>query len=462
MACAALCLTAMAACVDRPAGNAPAATVPPSLAERVAAVMSPLVEAHEFSGAVVLARGTEVVLAAGYGLANHDAGVAFTPDTPSDGASLAKTFTAAAVRWLAHEGRVALDADLRTYLPAYPHAGVTVRHAIGHSNGLPDSYEFFDAHFPAGAVRTTDGMLDVVARVAPRPAFTPGTRFEYSSLGYDVAARVVERVTGVSFERVLQDRFFSRLGMSASFVRPARLTDWVGVRTLGYRWTDGGWRVFDVYDGEGFAGGSNLYLSAHDVSRWARAFATGTALPAGVMAEGNTWTTVSGRTTPLTGLNWYCDAARERCYYTGDLNAFYSFAYWDRVRGESVAFVSNSALPMWRRPALSRALVDVLAGRDAPVEMSPPAGFERFAPETRGMTAGVYAVDGLGTVTLRHDGERLVFRVDDGLELAAFPVAPDVFYVPGADYWLAFSAGRPPRTIHVRSALVRGDGRRVP
>lgn len=83
-----------------------------ALADRVDAAIAPLVARHEFSGAVVLARGGRVVYQRGFGLANHAAALAFTPDTPADGGSLAKTFTAAGVWWLAHEGRIDADAPV--------------------------------------------------------------------------------------------------------------------------------------------------------------------------------------------------------------------------------------------------------------------------------------------------------------------------------------------------------------
>ena len=181
---AALCL---AGCAGVPEGAA--------LQAGVDALLAPRVAANEFSGAVVLMRDGRTVYARGFGLANREAGLAFTPDTASDGGSLAKTFTAAALAGLAHEGRVDFHAPVVRFLPGYPHAATTLRQLVAHSNGLPPYYEFFDPHFPPGAVRTTAAMLEVVARVEPVPRFAPGTRFEYSNLGYDAAALVIEPVS---------------------------------------------------------------------------------------------------------------------------------------------------------------------------------------------------------------------------------------------------------------------------
>lgn len=423
----------------------------PALEARVDGLLAPLVAANEFRGAVVLVRGGEVVYARGFGRANDDAGVPFTPDTPSDGGSMAKTFTAAAVQWLAHEGRLDLDAPVRTLLPGFPHAGTTPRHLLAHSCGLPPYYEFFDPHFAAGDVRTTAALLGVVARHAPEPAFVPGTRFEYCNLGYDVLAALVERASGQRYQELLAERFFTRLGLRSTFARPARFADWPGVRTIGYRWRDGAWQPFDAYDGEAFLGASNLWFSARDLARWAMANADGTALPAPVFADGQQRITIDGQPSPITGLSWYTDAAGERGYYTGSLNAFHAFAWWDRERGEAVAFVSSGALSAWRTVTLQRDLVDALAGR--PPRVDPPAAALRLDRSTRATVAGDYDAARLGTIVVEVAGGRLRLR-SGGLWFDAFQVAPDVLYVPGPDWWLRFAPGAPPAAMHVRSMFV--------
>lgn len=430
------------------------------LVARVDALVEPLVSANEFSGAIVMTRSGSVVYRRGFGMANHEAGIEFTPDTPCDGGSMAKTLTAAVIWELAEEGRVELDAQVTRYLPEYPHEETTVRHLISHSNGLPPYYEFFDPFFASDEVRTTGAMLRVVGREAPRPSFPPGSRFEYSNFGFDVAALLMERVTGRSYEEVLRETYFDRLGMTRTFARPARFSDWPGVRTRGYRWKDGAWEPFDAYDMEAFLGASNLQFTASDLARWASANAAGTALPADVFAAGQKRSRIDGRPSPITGLSWYCDDGGVKCYYTGSLNAFHAFAYWDRGRNESVAFVSNSSIPPWRVISLQRSLVDVLAGR-AP-STGDPERFEMIARDARSALAGVYEVDDLGTIRVKETSSGLSILINDGLEFDAFHVAPDVFYVPGPDYWIAFRDGQPPSAMHVRSMFVDTIGRRVP
>lgn len=430
-----------------------------SLQSRTDALIAPLVAANEFSGAVVLTRRGEVVYQRGFGIANHAAGAAFTPDTPADGASLAKTFTAAGLWWLVHEGRIEIDAPVTRYLPDFPHAQTTVRQLIAHSNGLPPYYEFFDPYLAKDEVRTTQALLRVVAQRAPAPSFPPGSRFEYSNLGFDAAGLLIERASGLGYEAFMRERFFGRLGMRSSFARPARFADWKGVRTQGYRWRDGAWKLFDVFDMEAFLGASNLYFSAADLSRWANANAAGTAVPAPVFALGQQRSVVGGHRSPITGLSWYCDDAGVRCYYTGSLNAFHGFVYWDRERNESVVFVSNSSLPPWSAINLQRSLVSALSDRPTGTEVSP--GFQRFDKRTRAEVAGEYFAEGLGRVLISSGAEHLRMQVGAGLEFDVFQVSRDVFYVPGPDYWIAFSGGPRPDAMHVRSMFVDTVARRV-
>ncbi|MGQ0383709.1 MAG: serine hydrolase domain-containing protein [Gammaproteobacteria bacterium] len=421
-----------------------------TIERRVNTAMEPLVALGEFSGAIVLANEGEVVYRRGFGMANHAAELPFTPDTPADGGSLAKTLTAAGIWQIAYEGRIDPDAPVTQYVREYPHPGTTVRQLISHSNGLPPYYEFWDPHFAPDEVRTTEKLLTIVAREQPQPSFAAGSRFEYSNFGFDVAALVIERVTGLEIGEFFRQRFFSRFGMDATFARPARFADWPGVRTMGYRWQDGAWQVVDVYDMEAFIGAFNLHFSVDDLGRWASANAAGRALAPGALAAGQRHPIIDGKPSPITGLSWYCDDSGLRCYYTGSINAFHGFAYWDRERNQSAAFIANSSMPPWSTVTLERELVAALAGREAPPE--PAIEFLAIDAATPTAVAGTWVADGFGMLTVLGGGPSLRLRAGDGLEFEMFPVSAEVFYVPGTDYWIAFS-GDGPSAMHVRSVF---------
>lgn len=432
-----------------------------ALARRVETLVEPLVQARQFSGAVVLMRDGRLVHARGWGLANHESGIAFTPETPSDGGSLAKTFTAAGLWWLVHEGRLSMHQRVQDLVPEYPHASVTVAHLIAHSNGLAPDYESLDAHFKPGQARTTSAWLAIAGRAAPAPAFEPGSRFEYSNLAYDAAGAVIERVSGQTYAAFVRQRFFAPHGLVHSFARPAHFADWPGPRTRGYRFRQGRWQDHDAYDDEAFLGASNLIFSATDLARWGDAWARARVLPAAAERAGREAPLIGGHRSAIDGLSWYCAADGRRCHYTGSLNAFHALVHWDRGRRETVALVSNSSLPPLQTIALQRALVDVLAGRPAPPTDTAPAGFRRIEAAERAALAGTYAVEGVGQVVLRPGGPGLQLQAGGGLVYDLFPVSREVFYVPGTDWWLAFGDAPQGPRLHVHGMYHHASGLRL-
>ena len=396
-----------------------------------------------FNGAVVLGRGAEEVYARGFGLANVGAGVPFTPDTPADGGSIAKTLTAAAVFMLEDEGLLRLDDLVREHIPEYPHPDTRVRDLLTHSSGLPEAeYDFFEGLIPAGRVRTTLGFLDVLRARGEPPAFPQGTRFRYSSLGFDVAALLVERVAAEPWESFLKARVFRPLEMRTTFLRPARLSDWPGVRTLSYRRSGDTLVLHEVFDNEGFYGGSNLYFSARDLHRWSRSFYTRPVLSPTALARGAAAATLSdpeagtGGRSALNLLSWYWHPRARRYHYPGSLQGFWGSVYRDEDRGYSIVYLSNNGMPQWLRPLLTRALIDVMEGR-RPAPIVPPT-YAALPARDGAAGAGRYVVDRVGVVTLEARAGRLFTRIGHGIEYPTVPVGDGQLYVPGLDVWIGF------------------------
>ena len=435
----------------------------------VAAADSLLLGLHRrghFNGAVVLGRDGQELYARGFGPANVAAGVDLTPDTPVDGGSIAKTFTAAAVLILEEQGLISRSDRVQQHLREYPHADTRVMDLITHSAGLPEAeYAFFDALIPASTIKTTQLFLDVLRDRGVTTEYERGTRFRYSSLGFDVAALLVERVTGRKWEEWLRERFFVPLRMDSTFVRPARLADWSGQRTLSYRRDGDSLVVNDVFDNEGFYGGSNLYFSARDLYRWSRSFYWRPVLTQDVRSRGADAAILgepgrSGRSA-INLLGWYHLRGARRYHYPGALQGFWSSAYRDEDGRYSVVYVSNNSMPQWLRPLLTRALIDIMEGRRA--ESTGPRTFVELTAASLDSISGSYEVEGMGDVVIHARDGRGYISVESGLEYQTIPVADGQLYVPGLDVWIGFPAGSPGPFQHLTwlSVFHVGNGRRI-
>ena len=390
------------------------------------ALVADLASRGLFQGAFVMDLGGSVPCESAHGYADVERRVPFTPRTPSDGGSIAKTMTAAAILRLESQGRLGLDDPVRKQLPAFPHAATRVRHLLAHSAGLP-GYDWFDARFGEGAFRSNAMQVEAIARAGLEPRFAPGTAFAYDNAAYDTAALVIEAASGTTYAGYLEREFFRPLGMRDAFVRPARLADFPGTRTRGYRRAKAGLEDFDAIEGEAFHGGGNVYASAADLQRWAAAFARGDPIVAPARRHAQARARLAnGHATGLSLSSWYSDSSASRHYYTGHHQGFYVTAYWD-ARGRSFAFVVNQLMPGWLEAGLARALVAIADGKPHAVPEAPAIA--------RAPTGGArWAVAGVGEIDVAPgDGRRLLVTPPSGVRYEAFPAGADTWYVPGLD-----------------------------
>ena len=394
-----------------------ATTTTPDLPARLDAFVGDLHQRGLFDGAVVVGDARGVIWEKGYGLANRDQNVPFTPATPADGGSLAKTVTAKLVLDLASEGVVDLDAPVQRYLTEFPWNRITLRHLLSHSSGIPVAdYDWFDPFLPAPAIRTTDALLKVLAAQRPPLSFEPGSRFEYSSLGYDLAALTAARAAGKSsFAELAQERVFVPLGFTDSFFRPARFADFPGVRTLGYRAGE----VYDVFDLEGFHGGSNIYFSARDLHRWNASFFGRTPAPLARIGSG---------TSGLTLGSWYRSADGTMFSYAGHLQGFHDEAFRDAKH--SIVYVSNNTLEPWMQHALVRGIRTILAGGTPNAQ---PPVVDAVSKEDLPRMNGTWMIGDTPVVIKDRTIER------NGVVYRMFQTRPHAFYVPGLDLVLGFA-----------------------
>ncbi len=160
----------------------------------------------------VIYRGREYIK--GYGVTNVDYPVAVDGDTLFRIGSTTKTFTGTTLMRLVDQGRMNLDAPVRKYLPDFATADpataarVTVRQLLNHSSGWwGDDVEDFG--------RGDDAIARYVASMTRLPQLTPlGRVFAYNNAGLVVAGRLIEVVTGTSYESAVRELLLDRLGLA--------------------------------------------------------------------------------------------------------------------------------------------------------------------------------------------------------------------------------------------------------
>ncbi|MEU1038518.1 serine hydrolase domain-containing protein [Streptomyces sp. NPDC005907] len=172
-----------------------------------------LARTHRVPGAQLVVDFGTHVLSLHTGTADAGTGAPFTAETAVPIGSVTKVCTAVAVMLLADDGDLSPDDEVATFLPelrALPE--VTVRHLLSHTAGLPTGP---DSDTAAGT--TAARYLSAVC-TAEDALFAPGTAFSYSNAGYVAAGRLVEAVTGMSWQEAVGTLLLDPLGIEPCFL----------------------------------------------------------------------------------------------------------------------------------------------------------------------------------------------------------------------------------------------------
>lgn len=180
-----------------------------------------LAQHAQFSGVVAIAKHGEVLYHRGFGQRDFDAGAPMEPDDIFELASVSKQFTAMAVMLLQQEGKLSYDDPLQKFMPELPYPGVTLRHMLHHTSGLPDYEPVVEKYGDRSKVLDNDDIIAYMAAHPPQMKFAPGTRYQYSNCGYLLLASIVEKVAHRDFKTFLANRIFKPLHMTHTRIRSA-------------------------------------------------------------------------------------------------------------------------------------------------------------------------------------------------------------------------------------------------
>jgi CubicO group peptidase (beta-lactamase class C family) len=218
------------------------------------------------SGTVIAARGRDLLICTGLGMADRKAQVPADCDTVYDIMSMTKQFTAAGILKLEMMGKLQVSDSISEFLGPVPDdkSDITLHHLLTHTAGLTDG---LGGDYEAVS---REEMLDAALRSELRSR--PGSEYFYSNLGYSVLAAIIEKVSGMGYEEFLNENVFAPAGMTQTgYVLPDRDLEQVAVeydedgKTMGrpfdHPWADDGpyWNL---------RGNGGMLSTARDMFRW--------------------------------------------------------------------------------------------------------------------------------------------------------------------------------------------------
>jgi CubicO group peptidase (beta-lactamase class C family) len=248
----------------------------------VTAAIQRAIDHHEISGAVTIVETTNRILhLEALGMADIDRKERMTPDSLFWIASMTKPVTAVALLMLEDEGKLKVTDPVAKYIPEFAGlktpsgkpADLTIVQIMTHTSGLGEA--------PWEAAAKAHTLADLIPLFLAAPMqFEPGTKWSYCQSGINVGSRIVEIVSGKSFDAFLQERVFDPLGMKHTTFYPTRKPK--VQRVVAYRKDSATGKLIAVDPPKGFGeeghppvGNGGLFSTAPDYARFCQMLLAG-------------------------------------------------------------------------------------------------------------------------------------------------------------------------------------------
>ena len=240
---------------------------------QVDAVFSPVFPADQPGAAVLIIKNGKMIFNRCYGIADMDTRAKITPNTRFCIASVSKQFAAVAILQLAEQGKLNLSDPLSKFFPEFKadfFKRITLHHILSHTSGIPDARPRDDRHF---VLTATDVESCRYMETLDHLNFEPGCgNYEYINPTYQLIYQIVERVTGMDFEKYMKKYVFGKAGMkNTSYFQEGR-----EIPRMAHGYTpnpDGSYREYDYGEETFFAtkADGGIYTSVVDFARWEKA-----------------------------------------------------------------------------------------------------------------------------------------------------------------------------------------------
>lgn len=223
---------------------------------------------NRFNGSVLVAKGDNILISKGYGMANLELQVENTPQTKFRIGSVTKQFTALAIIQLEEKGLLKITDHIDKFLPDYPNGGkITIHHLLTHTSGIP-SFTHFPEFEHDKILPTTP--LEIIDKFKHKELlFKPGSEYKYSDSEYIILGYIIEKVSGKSYQKYLNYNIFRPLNMFNTDYDNSKII--LKNRASGYDYEDGILYNSDYNDMSlPFAAGA-LFSTTEDLYKWDRA-----------------------------------------------------------------------------------------------------------------------------------------------------------------------------------------------
>jgi CubicO group peptidase (beta-lactamase class C family) len=240
--------------------------------EQIDSLFTPWNAANHPGGTVLISLKGEILFSKAYGLASLEYNIPNTLNTRFNIGSLSKQFTAMGIVLLEERNKLSFDDDIRKYIPelAPYDKTITIRHLLHHTSGIRDLHGLLGLAGWRPADLETNEQVYRIFKNQKDLNFNPGDELSYSNTGYIFLAKIIEKVSGLTFEKWMKQHIFDPLGMENTYVETQH-DRIVANNATSYYLRDAFKRAIAYW---GYFGAGNMHSTTEDLNIWLQNFST--------------------------------------------------------------------------------------------------------------------------------------------------------------------------------------------
>jgi CubicO group peptidase (beta-lactamase class C family) len=352
--------------------------------EKLKTYMNTLADQGYFNGAVLVAQENQLLLSKGFGMASFEHDVRNTSTTKFRLGAITKSFTAIAIIQLQDQGLLKVNDLISLYIPNYPNGNIiTIDHLLTNSSGIPDYPTF--PHYWEKTMRLYSTIEQIIDSFKNQPLqFTPGEGYYYTSSPFILLSYIIEKVSGMSYEKYITDHILSPLHMRNTGVEDGR--------TLLKHFASGysickGIIPTEYVDISLHAGAGGMYSTIEDLYLWDQALSRN-----GILSQLQWEQLFGSNTSPFGSYGWVVteqsinNKPRKRVWHNGTMNGFYS--EFNRYIDENITIIVLSNVNLTPVDVICERLAKIVMGE----EVLPPNPVSRISIASNELSkyAGIY------------------------------------------------------------------------
>ncbi|WP_459066036.1 serine hydrolase [Flavitalea flava] len=310
--------------------------------KKLDSILTQLYLTHHFNGTALYADNGKVLYRKAFGVTDYRTDQPLQTHSSFNLASITKQFVAMCLLKLTEQGKLQLDDPVKKFIPELPYEGITIRHLLTHTSGIPEYFDLFKQY--RGTLDTLDneGCIRLFARYHPPLDFATGEHWQYCNTNYVLLAGLIERVSGQPLNEFYHRQIAVPLGLKDSYVYNDRMLSVPANHVYGFEEENGKRRLFDLTNLDGVTGDGNVYSSVEDLYRWEQSLYGERLVKRATLEQAFEPVRLKdGKTYPY-GFGWFIEKEKEKYWHTGGWQGFVNLIYRDIKRHRTLIILSSS------------------------------------------------------------------------------------------------------------------------